>query len=290
MRKFCLAIASCVALVAFMGLSGTAFGLADPRCEADGNPTEILDFSIDTPYTGLAYKVSSFEWGAYFCGSEIFDDFDGATLYNHFDMRIPLGVDIADSGLVPRYSDAGIGVMNALYEDYSLAWFTENVDTYVMTDEKYVCRSELRNRIVGWTPGNEPGSEIVSCLMASNYIGANMIWVVRDADGGLWLTFGPMYGYGEGTSFTYLKLQFCAYYGDPSVVGVECGSEENGDQWQQRNGSSCWNKQTYSVRATMENGTVTPWAYTKVRWRGKYKPFPQIREYCPPRYRIDLPY
>lgn len=297
MRKLYLSVVSCVALVAFMGLSATAYGLSDPRCTADGNPTEILDFQITSPESQKAYDNSNIVGSAYACGSNI-GWFSGAgTLYNHADVGVPDSVQIADSDLVPNGSRSASAFVNVLYHDpFGGAHFDAGVPSDVSTADKAECQNELDNEIVGSTPGNEPGSEIVTCLYGTNPAGENWSWAVRDADGKLWLTIGPMHGpFGIEPGLTYVNLDLCAYYG--AVGSLECGTDNNEpvgeigpDQWQQKNGCTgvksdgTLSQTTYTVTATKENGTETPVAETSVSWspgiadapRGGPQPIPSV--------------
>ncbi len=50
MRKLTLFAASCIALVAYLGLSAQALaGTHDPGCDKYGNDRAIHEFTIDTP-------------------------------------------------------------------------------------------------------------------------------------------------------------------------------------------------------------------------------------------------
>ncbi len=282
MRKFYLAIASCVALVAFMGLSATAFGLADPRCEAEpgGNQQEILDFTIDTPDSRYQGDVSRLTGGAYACGSDISPGWGGeGSLNNHADIGLPPGFQVSDTDLVPVGSRAGTARVKMLYHHpfFGTANYEDGEDgtgvlTQTFTADKAECQNELDTQIKGATPGNEPGSSgIIVCLKSTSPSGWGWQWNVRDADGKSWTTIGPMHAdYGVDPGLTYVKLELCAYLG--AVGSADCGSEENGDQFQQKNGWKSYRvcdnagRGIFTVTATMENESVTPVASDCVSW------------------------
>ncbi len=275
MNKLGVVVVSIVTLVAFTAFSATAFGLGDPRCEEAGNPIEMLDFSIDTE-SGTAWEVSSLEGSVYACGSDIGPFGQGAeTLYNHADIGIPEGVVIADSDSVPLGSRSATATVNVLFHLLGAPNFGEGIGIDVATARKSECQSEIDNEIVGSTPGDQPGSEIVSCTKWSNALGQNWSWIVRDVDGKLWMTIGPMQALGSiKPGLTYVNLSLCAYYGPAGSPAPQCGTEENGDQFQQKNGCGIedafgriFGAPTYTATATMENGTVTPIAEANARWR-----------------------
>ncbi len=290
MHKLYLGVASCAALVAFMGFSATAFGVNDPRCEQAGNPTEILDWSVATPDSNIEHQVSSLDLSAYACGSDIDIDFAGAgTLNNHIDIGVPDGVDIRDSGKVPVGSWAAVATVSILYHDpYGEPHYVGGLPTQVVTDDKQRCRDELAYEIVGATPGNEEGSVLLTCLKGTTVAGGNWSWAVRDANGKLWLTVGPMHAsYGVEPGLTYVNMDLCGLYG--AVGSTECGTTigPNSVLYQQRNGDAAYplfspnercldsgpwtGKGIYTVTATMEGtgpegGTVTPVASSCMPW------------------------
>ena len=279
MRKLYLLVGSIVTIVAFTAFSATAFGLQDPRCEEEaggGDPiVEMLDFSIDTPDSGMAWQNSSLVGSAYACGSDIGPLLQGAeTLYNHADIGVPDGFQIADSDSVPVGSRTARATVNVLFHALLGAHFRGGVVTDVLTAPKSECQSEIDDEIVGSTPGNQPGSVLISCMYASDpKVGHNWNWNVRTADGKQWMTIGPMHGIaGVSPGLTYVNLELCAYFGDPGTPAPQCGTE--GDQFQQINGCGyednfgrIFGDPTFTASATMRNGTVTPIAETNARWR-----------------------
>ncbi len=276
MRKLYLLVGSIVTIVAFTAFSATAFGLADPRCEEAGNPVAMLDFSIETPESGTAWEVSNLDGSGFACGSDIGPWGQGAgTLMNHADFGVPEGVVITDSDSVPLGSRSAIASVNVLFHFLGAPNFGDAQISDVLTDDKAKCQNEIDNEIVGSTPGNQPGSEIVSCTRGSNDLGWNWNWNVRDADGKLSMTIGPMHGFANiEPGLTYVNLVLCGYYGAPGTTAPECGTEKNGDQFQQKNGCGIedyfgriFGAPTYTASATMENGTVTPIAEANARWQ-----------------------
>ncbi len=152
----------------------------------------------------------------------------------------------------------------------------------------------LNNEIRGATPGNEEGSVLVTCLKVTNPIMGYWIWAVRDTNGKLWLTIGPIHALmGMEPGLTYINLDVCAYYG--AVGSTKCGTTlgQNPVQYQQANGDAAYpawgsdarcvdsgqwtGKGIYTVTATMENGTVTPAASTCVPWGTSVSPFSSVR-------------
>ncbi len=290
MRKLYLAVTSCVALVAFLAFSATAFGLNDPRCEQAGNPIEILDWNVTTPESSVQHQTSSVFGAAYACGSDIDIGFGGAsTLNNHADVGVPEGVRILNSDKVPVGSWAATAFVNILYHDpYGDPHFDEAVLTSVRTDNKAECQRELDDEIVGATPGNEEGSVLVTCLKGVTPVGGNWSWAVRDANDKLWLTVGPMHApYGIEPGLTMMDMQLCGLYG--AVGSTECGTTigPNSVLYQQRNGDAAYplfspnercldsgpwtGKGIYTVTATQEGtgpegGPVTAAASSCVPW------------------------
>ena len=305
-RKTYLAIASCAALVAFMGFSTNAFAshdVHDPNCDQYGNQVDIFEFSITTPDSNMAGEVSGVDGAARACGSNLETQFlsefcigGDETLYNHADVGVPPGVNIADSDLADGVGAyAGRATVNILYNQLGLACvFDDNVAIIVRTDDKAECIRERNQQTVGDTPQGE----IVSCLRGSNDQGKNWSWSVRNAKTGkLSLTIGPMHtDVGIEPGLTYVNLELCDYYSDIGgwIELGTCGTEADGDQFQQKNGAyteeGCSDgfRGIYTVTATMEGigsegGPVTPEASTCVEWvsdnvLGPKAPGPQV---CP---------
>ncbi len=246
MRKFYLAIASCVALVAFMGFSANAFAshsVQDPDCSAVGNPQEMVDFSISTPDSSVANEVSNLVGSAYACGSSLETVWlietclgGDSTLNNHADIGLPPGFTVSDSDSVAQGSYAGSAKINVLYNAFGTACvFSPDVPVILSTDNKAGCENERAIEIVGAVPQGD----IVACLRGTSPAGVGWQWNVTDADGKSWTTIGPMHTpQGIEPGLTYVNLDLCAYIGDTGAWDAlgTCGTEENGDQFQQRNG------------------------------------------------------
>ena len=74
MRKFFLALASCIALVAFIGFSATAMAIAiGPDCDGDpyNNDFAVHDFTLVTPDSDVEHTVSGAAGEGVACGTEI---------------------------------------------------------------------------------------------------------------------------------------------------------------------------------------------------------------------------
>lgn len=266
--------ASCTALVAFFGFSASAFALHDPACNQWGNQFGVYDFQIDTPDSHRERAVSGVTGSGYACGSEIGWFYYGAeTLYNHADVSVPPGVEIADSDLVPNGSYAAGASVNVLYHGPAgVSYFRDAVSSEVRTDYKAMCEWERDHEIVGPTPRGQ----IVSCLKGVNELGHSWSWATRvispsQTDRNLSLTIGPMHGVvGVEPGLTYIDLDLCAYYG--TVEGTECGS--GGRQWQQKNGHASYPNCTngngvYTMTATNNAGETTDPAEACVEWTPK---------------------
>ncbi len=89
MRKFYLAIASCVALVAFMGFSATAYSanIVDPDCDGTPNNNDFVvnNFGIVTANSDVAGEVSGMTGSGAACGTVLQDNFldCGSSPYGH---------------------------------------------------------------------------------------------------------------------------------------------------------------------------------------------------------------
>ncbi len=291
MRKQSIVTTACITLVAFFGLSAQALathGVHDPGCDQyDGNHTAaIYGFLADTPDSHVEHEVSSVTSSGYSCGSFLGpqgttegDD----TLYNHADISLPRGVEIADSDSVPLRTYAGEvwGSFLARFPDGRPRLFGgENPDPYpigvpgvVFTDHKKRCVLERIREIVGETPQGA----IVSCLKIHNPFGWGWAWATRDQGGNYSLTIGPLHSPGitVGPGVTYGSLYLCGYYGpvvpDPVVDPLtrdDCGTD---GQIQARNGDAsfpnCENGNgVITIASTMYNGTVTPEATRCIEW------------------------
>ena len=262
LNKLSISVASCIVLVVTMGFSASAMAVpkADPYCLTHGNPVEILDFSFDTPDTYGAYQPSGIASTSYLCGAIINDFGIGSdTLYNHVEIRMPRTVRIADSDLVPNGSWAGTVVESILYHDGGKAKFRARVEFDVRTDDKAQCERERTEEIVG----RAPRGPIVSCWRSESPLGQGWNWSVRhQRTGKLSLTIGPIHLLSDTRytpGLTYIDLNLCGYYGH--VGQKRCGRK--GDQWQQKNGC---NTRRYKIRATRQDGTVTPTARDTVDW------------------------
>ncbi len=72
MRKIYLAVASCIALVAFMGFSATALAVPDPSCDGDpyNNDAVVHDFAITMTDSNVAGEVSGLSGSGLACGAD----------------------------------------------------------------------------------------------------------------------------------------------------------------------------------------------------------------------------
>lgn len=283
MRKQFLIISSCTVAIASLGLSAQALAVGDPYCEARGNPTAALGFTIDTPGSHFSRVVSDVVGSGYACGSDLGQSpgVGDSTLYKRADVAVAPGVDIADSGLVPPGTFAGTAKVHILGRFFGSPLFLdgspsdpEGIPSEVRTDAKSECARE----------SGRPQSDIVACLKGANPLGHNWSWAIRGGDGRFTLTVGRMYadlaGFTAGPGLTYVKLSLCGYFGSPG--GAACGTS---GQFQQKNGDRsdrtypashsqyCGRYRTgdpgiYTLTATMENDTVTAPARSCVVWRG----------------------
>ena len=290
MRKFYLGIASCVALVAFMGFSASAFAnhLYDSDCAADPDAFEMSNFTIDTPDSNIEYYVSGVTGSGRACGSRIhglgLGDFQGTETLNDIAViQYPPGVEVnqAPSAKLLRGRYIGEARVDAL----TWIWFFGGA--VPVDNSELTLRVEDRDDPIT-PPGGSWGSpdcpaNSLACYRGKSDTGHGWMWVLEDADGGLSLTIGRFYNDVTGapaglTEIDYFSL--CGYAGD--VNGISCGESWRG-RWLQTNGVSslrahpqdsiCGERPgipegagTYTATVTNRAGQTTDPVRTWVRW------------------------
>lgn len=290
MRKLYLVIASCVALVAFMGFSATApANIVDPDCDGDpyGNTFALNGFNISTT-NNIAYEVAGLTGGGVACGTDMEANFlncgDGGlgypTLNDNAVVEAPPGVAINNTD---TYIADGAYTGNALVNVASclpswLAHMELNVPATVRADPISECVRENNNMVGGPLPGT-----IVACHRAdddSGVLGHNWNWVIDDGQGNYSTVIGPFDALAGSAGITNIKsFTFCAYAG--SVGGNSCGGSGDPTQGLQKNGDpsvvatvfakkppACANGNgIYTAKVTRKNGDVTAPASKCVEWR-----------------------
>ncbi len=293
MRKSSLLVlvAACTTLVAFTGLSASAFAdhIREPACPS-GNPIQILNLNIDTPEGHDALAVSNLTGSGVVCGTAIHDPLFGGTdcdpesdtIYDHVEIKTPPGVAVnsTTSGMIGRY--VGNGVTNAVA---CAGIFSQHVPGATPTfnvDAIGECQRE-NSSLVG---GSHPG-DVVACYKGTSTImGYNAwgwVWVNRTGSSGSYrynLTLGPMDSTAPGSAglTKITSFELCDYFG--ASGGNGCGSSSQ--PWVQKNGfdstgtDGCVNstglKGLYKATATNFGGVTTPQATACVEWISDNQP------------------
>ncbi len=245
MRKLYLTVASCVALVAFMGFSTSALAVNDPDCVP--NDLEMQDFTVTSPDSGVAGEVSGINGAGRACGSEIFDGGPGQfpgeeTLFERADITVPPGVVVAEapSAQIPVDSYIGEAQIDALtWADFGLftvATDIQDTQPALIVRPKSECQAQ-RNAL------GDGGSEadIVACYYGevTGLVHAEAWnWVVDDGSGSLTLTIGEFHNLTQthvSAGLTEIdRFDLCAYAG--TVGGNSCGDGSDSSKWMQKNG------------------------------------------------------
>ena len=284
MRKLYLLVASCVALVAFMGFSASAFAndVYDPDCAADPDAFELTNITFDTPDTHKSWAVSGVVGTGLACGSRIDNDYalgnypGVETLNDIAVIQNPSGVrnNAAPSAALPRGSYVGEARVDAL----TWIWFFGDAQT--VTNSELTLRVEDRDDPITppgalnptWGMPDCPANSL-ACYRGKSDTGHGWTWVVENADGSTELTIGRFYNDVSGepaglTEIDYFSL--CGYAGD--VDGISCGDGSDSSKWLQKSGCGyeryglVWGDPTYTVTVTNRSGAVTPAVEFNAGW------------------------
>ncbi len=256
-RKIYLAVASCVALVAFMGFSSTAFAdhVRDPDCAATGNAFALTGFSVDTPDSHVASEVSGVTGTGLACGTAIhgnpanpFDPPMGEeTLNDRADIQNPPGVAVnaAPSTDLPDGSYIGSAVVDAATWVFFLggAVFLDNSAVIMRVDDD---------------PAADCPAGSLACYRGNTETGHSWVWVEEDASGRTTLTIGPFYNdiTGSPAGLTQIDdFRLCAYAG--AVGGNSCGDGSDSSKWLQKNGAASVGVPPGSPRCNQGRGVYT---------------------------------
>ncbi len=244
MRKLYLLVASCVALVAFMGFSATALAnhVFDSDCAADPDAFEVTKFTIGTPDSKVEHKVSGIVGTGLTCGSRIhglgLGDFQGVETLN--DLAIiqnPPGVEnnAAPSADLPKGSYVGEAQVDAL------TWIFVVGGALPVSDSVLTLRVDDRDDPIT-PPGGTWGSpdcpaDAITCYRGKSDTGHGWTWVEDNPGGSTTLTIGRFYNdvTGEPAGLTEIdNFSLCGYAGD--VGGISCGDGSDSSKWLQKNG------------------------------------------------------
>ncbi len=279
MRKFYLVIASCVALVAFMGFSANAFALTDPDCDGDPYDNTLLvhDFSIEMIDSYVAGEPSGLGGSGLACRTDISFGGGGAeTIFDHADISNPDGVKVGHTSVMANTRFVGTARLNvAGYGLFGEAHIfgvgaddldgpPEGISSILSIDSIANCDAETP---VG---GDVPGT-IIACYKGTNPLGFNYSWIIEN-QGRTNLTIGPFHPLGGVAGMTRIhEFNLCAYVGAPggSTFPDDCGTSS--DPFLQKNGirrDPCYpSAGIYGVTATTRGGEITPRVTTRVNWR-----------------------
>lgn len=243
-RNIYLAVASCVALVAFMGFSASA--LADHVFDSDCAPDHefaVTDFNINTTDSNISYKVSGISGTGLTCGSRIHDwDAKGGylgveTLNDIAVIQNAPGVLVhaAPSADLPKGTFLGEAQVDAL------TWIGGTA--VPVSDSELTLRVEDRDDPITPPDGVLWGSpdcpaDALACYRGKSDTGHGWTWVEEDADGSTTLTIGRFYNHatGEPAGLTEIDIfSLCGYAG--TTKGTECGDGSDPSKWVQKNGA-----------------------------------------------------
>lgn len=290
MRKASILAASCIAVVAYLGLSAQAFAVHDPACDPYNNQFGIQELTIATPNMKMQNNVSGITGNGLACGTEIYnnpflrscsskgDDSE----FVRAEIKNPPGVVTNPTNDNPNFADgdyvgsANVNVVSWLSPPCGFdALFYPNQDATVRIDKD---------------AGTDCEPAAIACYRGDSYgipKGHGWQWVKHDAITGInTLYIGEFHNAttNSDTGITYLHpFTLCAYAGDS---GNTCGDSENvnPDKWVQTTGDhsypNCSNGNgIYSARAKTRGPGTGVWTDEKtacVSWLQ----FPG--EDCPP--------
>ena len=243
--KLYLAIASCIALVAFMGFSANALAnhVFDSDCAADPDAFELTNFTIDTPDSHVAFEVSGITGTGRACGSRIhnwniIDGYVGEETLN--DLAVIQNapgvlVHAAPSVNLPKGTYVGAAEVDAL------TWILLNAAP--VSDSQLTLRVDDRDDPIT-PPGGFWGSpdcpaDALACYRGKSDTGHGWTWVKENADGSTELTIGRFYNHATGEPAGLTEIDFfslCGYAGE--VGGISCGDGADPSKWLQRNGAA----------------------------------------------------
>ncbi len=279
-RKLSLAIVSCVALVAFMGLAGSASAGDVVHADCDGDPYNndavIHDFELGTPDSHKSFAPSGIKGGALVCGTRVFNCGPGNLLicgrdsyYDRAEIGVANGVEITDTASIPTGAYAG------------------RADVHVITDVLSFPSNQTDSTVLTVKPKGEadcPGNE-VACYRGQGGLGHNYNWTVQDPVTGKYtLVIGKIIPIAGEAGLVKIDMMFCEKFGAPGTS--QCGS--GGAPVVQKNGAASLGKAssgllgsnpthqkpcsngngTYEATATQRGGLVTPSVTSCVVWGG----------------------
>lgn len=269
MSKLRAMLVGACALAAFFAVTGTASAITDPDCDGvpyDNTPL-IHDFRIDTPDSHVAKAVSGTTGGGLVCGSDLRPLGGDDTLYDHATVKYARGVGATPtSGHEGEYvGEATVTILFRLFGPR----IAEHVESNLRVNPISECEGEQGKLVGDPTPGT-----VIACYYGWNWVGWNWNWITDDDPGpaqDLYLTIGPMYGFGDVTSPGMTEIEdmsLCAYFGPG---GGPCGTSgtpvgSNGDQSAFPTPACSNGNGVYTATATRRDGLVTPPASTCVKW------------------------
>ncbi len=304
MRKLYLLVASCVAVVAFMGFSATGFAnhIQEPACAGNNNAFEVLDFSIDTE-NNVVGAVSGLTGQGIACGTALDDLLENAnplgphwlhgcgangqtplegveSLNDRALIGVPPGVEINPSDNLNtgdgNQGDFGDYVGNASINIASC--FLRSVST-----QQAVLYAETNNG------DDDCPDSAIACYYGVSPLGYNYSWVEIVGKGPRYqMTIGPFHALADESGLTRIhNFTLCGYAGSSS-----CGNGMDLSKWMQKNGDgivsnsghSLWtrggidgwiprcnagiegNRGVYTVRVTNKANQTTAPVSSCVRW------------------------
>ncbi len=225
MRKLYLSVASCVALVAFMGFSVSALAAPDPSCDGTpyNNDPAVHDFTITMTDSNVSGEVSGLSGSGLACGA---DTQNSGSYYDHADIGTPPGVVINNTSGMANGRFVGTALVNVMVADI-FGGVYEDVHSELSIAPIAECAAE--NPVGGDIPGT-----IIACYRGDNPVGYNYNWGTVDNDGKSWLTIGPFHSF-VTSGLTHIKeFNLCGYVG--ASGGSSCGTSS--DPFLQKNGDA----------------------------------------------------
>ncbi len=258
MRKLFLALASCAALVAFMGFSATASAnhIVEADCDlevgGDGpynNDFAVHDFEITFPDSMVEHEVSGLIGRGVMCGSAVDSmlgpdwNFDNCgdpgsnppvgveSFLNEVEVTVPPGVIM---------NAEGFGVPGAYLGDANANAISCTLRE-VLPNQAVTTTAKVNETNPADDCPDDPS--VITCMLGNSALGYAYMWHTvtgQDSQGRdlYTLTIGPFHSLVGDAGLTKLNFfTFCAYAG--VVGGNECGTaDSNPDGWLQINGDA----------------------------------------------------
>lgn len=270
MRKAILFATSCIALVAFLGLSGQAFAVTevhDAACDPYANAFGLQEFNVSTPDSSTEHQVSGVSGSGLACGTSITnlttDDYvanGSGTQFVRADIKNPPGVYTTPTAGIPEGTYAGASNINLV------SWGGSPGSPLIVTNVAATTKVDTNDATDDCPP------EAIACYKGERTTfpqGHASIWVTEDPiTGSNTLTIGEFYAtiypYYIPTGLTKINSFTLCKWVTPGN-GSSCGAGAAGDVYGQTTGAAsapdcnggAGPVGIYSVTATNRDGAKT---------------------------------